>query len=215
MLEVFHIKNITNFERFLSLCAANIGNLIDYTRFSNDIGVDQETIKAWLSVLEASYICFRLMPHQKNYRKRIIKSPKLYFYDVGLASFLLGIRDESQLINHPLKGNLFENFVIGDLMKSFWNNGDYRNLYFYRDSAGHELDLVFEDANKVNIIEIKSAKTTTKDFFKGLEKYKNNYPEKTNNLFLVYGGDKEEVKYGVQVLSRLSVDKINDNKNYN
>ena len=142
---ISNIRNFSSFEKFVRLVAANVGQILDYTRFANDIGVDRETIKSWFSILKASFICFLLQPHTSNYRKRLIKSPKVYFYDVGLAAYLLGARDPSQIESHPLRGALFENLVIADLLKSFWNRGDYRSLYFFRDSSGNEVDLLFED----------------------------------------------------------------------
>lgn len=205
---ISNIRNLSSFERFLGLCAANIGCLLDYTRLSNDIGVDQETIKSWLSVLEASYICFRLQPHLTNYRKRLTKSPKLYFYDVGLASYLLGIRDKSQLENHPLKANLFENYVIADLLKSFWHQGDYRNLFFFRDSAGNEVDLLFENGAKVVITEVKLGKTLIKEHFKGLESYKKIKGKLVQNSFMVYGGKEKKESYGTTVISKSNISEI-------
>lgn len=196
---------MNSFEKFIGLCAANIGQLLDYTRLANDVGVDRETVKAWISVLEASYICFVLQPHSKNYRKRLIKSPKLYFYDVGLASHLLNIRNSTQLDAHPLRGALFENYVIADLLKEFRNHGDSRDLFFFRDSSGNELDVLFEGGDKVVIAEIKSGKTLTKEQFKGLEFYKKLKPNMVSHSFLVYGGDCEEERYGTTILTRSSV----------
>ena len=203
-----NIRNISAFENFIKLCAANIGQLLDYTRFSNDIGVDQNTIKSWISILEASFICFRLKSHVSNYRKRITKSPKLYFYDVGLAAHLLGIREKSQVENHPLRGQLFENFVVADLLKSFWYQGDNRELYFYRESSGNEIDILFETASKNSIVEVKLTKTLTRDQFKGLDSYKKNYPKETERSYLVYGGEESEEKYGTTVLPRSQIARI-------
>ena len=205
---ISNIKNMNSFERFLGLCAANVGCLLDYTRLSNDVGVDQETIKSWISVLEASYICFTLKPHLTNYRKRLTKSPKLYFYDVGLASYLIGIREESQLENHPLRGNLFENYVVADLLKSFWHRGDYRNLFFFRDSSGNEVDILFEQGAKVSLIEVKSGKTLSKEQFKGLEFYKKMKLGSVLNSYLVYGGENTETKYENTIIPRSCINEI-------
>lgn len=206
---ISNIRNMNLFENFIGLCAANVGQLIDYTRFANDIGVDQETIKAWLSVMEASYISFRLKPHLTNYRKRLTKSSKIYFYDVGLASYLLGIREESQLDKHPLRGNLFENYVVADLLKNFWHIGDNRSLYFFRDSGGNEVDVLYEDGNKVCLCEIKSGKTLSAEQFKGINFYKKIKPDSISKSFLVYGGETEDKKYGVNIISRKDISKIN------
>jgi len=205
---ISNIRNMISFEKFINLCAANIGQIVDFSRFANDIGVNRETIKAWLSVLEASYICFLVQPHSRNYRKRLTKSPKLYFYDVGLASYLLSIRNESQLENHPLKGSLFENYVIADLLKQFWNNGDTRKLYFFRDSSGNELDILYECGSKVVITEIKSGKTLSKDQFKGIEFYKKIKPDDVLDSFLVFGGDKNDKKFGTSIKSRNKISEI-------
>ncbi|MCI5064519.1 ATP-binding protein, partial [bacterium] len=202
-----NIRNMDAFERFLRLCAANIGQLLDYTRFANDVGVDQETIKAWLSLLKASYICFTLPPHSGNYRKRLVKSPKLYFYDVGLASYLLGIRKQEQIQAHPLRGALFENYVITDVLKTLWNRGDDRPLFFFRDSSGHEIDLLMEDGADIHLLEIKAGRTLTKEQFKGLEWYRELRPEVTRSAQLVYGGEHLETRYGCPVLHRGAIAK--------
>ena len=169
--DVRQLKNITDlitFERFIRLCAGRTGQLLNKSSFSTECGIDNKTVEAWLSVLEASFVIFRLQPYHNNYNKRIVKMPKLYFYDTGLATNLLGIQKAEQLILHPFRGALFENMVIVELLKQRWNKAKPDNLYFWRDNAGHEMDLVMDDAGKVKPVEIKSGKTITSDYFKRL-----------------------------------------------
>ena len=129
------IKSLRKFEIFLKLCAGNIGQILNKNRLANDIGADSKTIDAWLSVLQASYIVFLLPPHFKNFRKRLVKSPKLYFYDVGLASYLLGIKNKGHVLTHPLKGHLFENLIVADRVKQILNKAEEPSLYYFRDNC--------------------------------------------------------------------------------
>ena len=165
------IRNVTDlytFERFLRLCAGRTGQLLNMNSLAVETGVDNKTIGAWLSVLEASFVVFRLQPYHKNYNKRIVKMPKLYFYDTGVASALLGIENPDQLALHPFRGGLFENMIIVDFLKSRYNKGKPNNLYFWRDSLGTEIDLLVEKANSLLPIEIKSGQTITDDYFKSM-----------------------------------------------
>ena len=165
------IRNVTDlytFERFLRLCAGRTGQLLNMNSLAVETGVDNKTIGAWLSVLEASFVVFRLQPYHKNYNKRIVKMPKLYFYDTGVASALLGIENPAQLALHPFRGGLFENMIIVDFLKSRYNKGKPNNLYFWRDSLGTEIDLLVEKANSLLPIEIKSGQTITDDYFKSM-----------------------------------------------
>ena len=142
--QLMEIKNRDRFLRFISLCAGNVGSLLNLSRIATDCSITVPTAKSWLSVLQASYICFTLQPHSSNFRKRIVKTPKLYFYDVGLACRLLGIQEESQINTHPLRGSLFENMVVTDLLKTRLNQGIDPSMFFWRDSAGLEIDLILE-----------------------------------------------------------------------
>ncbi|NOZ45985.1 MAG: ATP-binding protein, partial [Chlorobi bacterium] len=165
------IKNITDlytFERFIKLCAGRIGNLLNMSSLAVEVGVDVKTIDAWLAVLETSFIIFRLNPYHENFNKRIVKMPKIYFYDTGLASALLGIENESQLMLHPQRGNLFENMIVGDFLKRRYNKGQLHNLYFWRNNTGNEIDLIWVSSNKKIPIEIKSGQTITSEYFKGI-----------------------------------------------
>lgn len=192
--EIKEIKNLRAFERFLKLCAANVGQMLNKNRFANDIGVDNKTIDSWLSVLEASYIIKLLPPHYRNFRKRVVKSPKLYFYDVGLAAHLLTIRNPGHVVTHPLKGALFENMVIMERLKQKHNRVAPPDLYYFRDNVGNEVDLLEEDGHRIISYEIKLSQTLSPSVFKGLDFYKKLNPD-NHQSFLIYGGDKRTVRY--------------------
>jgi len=184
------IKNIGNlytFERFLKLCAGRIGQLLNMSALSVEVGVDSKTIDSWLSVLEASFIVFRLQPYHKNYNKRIVKMPKLYFYDVGLACALLGIENPEQLALHPFRGALFENLIISDMLKKRFNEGKSNNLFFWRDSTGLEIDLLLEKSDKLIPIEMKSGQTVIPNYFTNIAKWMQLSDTKTG--FVVYAGN--------------------------
>ena len=196
------IRNVTDlytFERFLRLCAGRIGQLLNMNSLAVETGVDNKTIGAWLSVLEASFVVFRLQPYHKNYNKRIVKMPKLYFYDTGVASALLGIENPAQLALHPFRGGLFENMIIVDFLKSRYNKGKPNNLYFWRDSLGTEIDLLVEKANSLLPIEIKSGQTITDDYFKSMSAWlRISGMEKG---WVIYAGDEKQVRSnGITVL---------------
>lgn len=167
--QLLKIKEINHFQTFIKLCAGRIGTELNASNLSNEVGVSAPTIKEWISVLEASYILFRLPPFFRNIGKRLVKSPKIYFCDTGLACFLLGIENETQLETHPLRGNLFENMVVLEFLKNRFNQGKNSNLYFYKDKSQNEVDLIEENGMKLNAYEIKSAKAFTKSFTKGLD----------------------------------------------
>lgn len=204
---VKNIANLSQFESFMRLCAANIGHEVNKSRLSNDIGVSLKTISSWLSILEASYIIFLLPPHFKNFRKRVTKSPKLYFYDVGLASYLLGIREPSVIGAHPLRGNLFENFVVAELLKQRFNSVNVNNLYFYRDNKGNEVDIVIDEGHHFKSVEIKSSKTFTTDFLKGLDYYSKLNPDVAQSYLVFSGEDRQTIK-GVKLTPYEFLDEI-------
>jgi predicted AAA+ superfamily ATPase len=183
------IKNITDFaafERFLRLCAARVGQLLNMNNLAMEVGVDSKTINSWIGVLESSFVAFRLQPHFKNYNKRIVKMPKLYFYDTGLATALLGIENKNQLDLNIYKGALFENLIVLELIKSRFNKAKLNNLFFWRDHKGNEIDVLIDKGFSLIPIEIKSGKTITNDFFKGLK-----YWQKLSGFdagYVVYSG---------------------------
>ena len=169
--DVRQIKNITDlnaFERFLRLCAGRTGQLLNMNSLAIESGVDNKTIASWIGVLESCFIIYRLYPHHSNFNKRIVKMPKIFFYDTGVACALLGIQKAEQLNYHPLFGNLFENFAISELLKHRYNRAKSNNLYFWRDNSGHEVDIILDTMGKLYPVEIKSGKTITDKFFQGI-----------------------------------------------
>lgn len=187
-----NINDLNTFERFIRLCAGRTGQLLNMSSLALETGVDQKTVAAWLSVLETSFILFRLQPYYKNFNKRMVKMPKLYFYDTGLASALLGIDNAAMLEMHPFRGSLFENFVVNEFLKQRLNSGLSSNIYFWRDSTGNEIDLLIDQKPDMLPIEIKSGKTVTSDYFKGL----NFWNKLTGNKggTIVYGGDMQQTR---------------------
>ncbi len=188
--DVRQMKNIANlktFDRFLRMCAARTGQLLNQSSLSIDVGVDQKTIQSWLGILEASFIIHLMPPYFENFNKRITKSPKLYFIDTGLACSLLGIKSKEQIQHHYLKGALFETWVVAELLKSICNKGIHTQLYFWRDKTGNETDILIDSGKGLMPVEIKSGKTIHDEFFKGIR-----YFRKTslvnNKAFVVYGG---------------------------
>lgn len=174
--DVRQLKNITNlvlFMKFLRLCAGRTGQILNMQSLANDCGIDAKTVQAWLNILESSYIIYLLKPFYNNYNKRIIKAPKLYFYDTAIVCSLLGIQNKEQLKSHSSIGALFENMVIIDLLKQRLNNGSQDNLYYWRDKTGNELDVLLDTATSVTAIEIKAGATMNADYQKGLLYFKN------------------------------------------
>ncbi len=203
--EIQHIRDLTLFSNFVKLCAGRVGQLVDYTSLANDAGVSVNTARGWLSVLEASFVVVLLHPWYKNLGKRVIKSPKLYFVDVGLASFLLNISDAEQLTYHYLTGNLFENLVLLELLKQRFNQGQLSNLHFFRDSNKNEVDCVLEEL-EMKAVEIKSALTFSNKFIDGLEGFQKISGIKKENGFVVYGGNDAFMFKGYHVISWRNLD---------
>ncbi len=198
------IKNIANqnvFINFIKVCAGRTGQLLNITELANTCGITQITAKSWLSILEASYIIYFLRPHHKSYNKRIVKMPKLYFYDTGLASSILGIKSEKQLITHFLYGALFENFVINEFYKHLYNNAVNLELYFWRDKNGKEIDLIIDNNDKIIPIEIKAGKTFNYDFLKNLLYWNKLTKNKKENNFVIYGGEKSYKTSNANIIS--------------
>lgn len=204
LTNIIHLKE---FDLFLRLCAGRIGQLINLSSLSIECGVSHNTIKQWLSILEASYIIFFLKPHYKNFNKRLVKQEKLYFYDTGLASYLLGIQSAQDLILHYMKGSLFENYVIAELMKTSFNQGQDPHLYFWRDNHGHEIDALIEKGTTLLPIEIKGGQTLSESFFKGLRFWLD--LSSSSKGYLIYAGEEAQKRSeGIEVLSWQDVDKI-------
>ncbi|NQV18112.1 MAG: ATP-binding protein [Armatimonadetes bacterium] len=190
--DVRQIKNVTDlsvFHKFLELCAGRTGQILNRSSLSNECGVSQPTIEKWLTILEASYIIYRMPSYFKNIKKRIVKSPKLYFFDTGLVCNLLGIYTPQQLRNHPLRGEIFETFVVSELLKYRYHKGQRSNYYFYRDNHMNEVDVIIDTGYGPVPLEIKSGMTINDSFFKGLDFFR-----KLENRYkysgLIYGGDR-------------------------
>lgn len=165
----------------MRLCAGRVGSLLNFSHLAEDAGVSHKTAAHWISLLEASFIVYRLPPYHANISKRLIKSPKLYFYDTGVAANLLGIEHVSQLETHPLRGRLFENMVISEILKYRYNRGKRENLSFFRDAKGHEVDLLYTTGNTIIPVEIKAGQTFRSEFFKGLT-YFSDYIRQTDRI---------------------------------
>ncbi|MEP5611133.1 MAG: ATP-binding protein [Cyclobacteriaceae bacterium] len=188
--DVRQIKNISNlalFDRFLKLCAGRVGQLLNLNSLGIETGVDHKTISSWISILESSFIIHLLRPHHQNYNKRLVKMPKLYFYDTGLACSLLGLQKKEHITTHPLRGSLFENFIVSEIIKNHLNENQIGNIYFWRDHTGHEVDVIIDNGRSLQPIEIKSGQTVNDDFFKGLKQW-----------FKISGQSKGTVIYGGQ-----------------
>ena len=181
------IRNLSSFRRFVRLCAGRVGQLINFSSLASDTGVSHPTAREWLTILEASYIVFQLPPFYANIRKRLIKSPKLCFYDVGLACYLLGIENARQIASHPLRGALFENLIVVEALKHQLNRGRHPNLQFFRDSSGLECDLLFETGQGMVAVEIKSGATISRSYFTSLNKVSEIVPNVASKI-VVYGG---------------------------
>ena len=193
------VRDLGQFQTFVKMCAARTGQLLNLTSLGADCGITAVTAKQWLSVLEASYIVTLLKPHHRNFGKRLVKAPKLYFCDVGLAAWLLGIRDAGTLDAHAARGALFETYVISELMKLRLNTGRPADLYFWRDHVGHEVDVLIESAQGLQALEIKSGSTFASDWTDGLKKWQKFAGNECIQSSLVYGGTSAYEREGLHV----------------
>ena len=186
-----NIGDLSKFIRFIKLCAGRIGQLLNLSSLAIECGVAVSTISTWISILEASYICYLLKPDYNNYAKRLVKTPKLYFYDTGLACSLLDIQTAEQVSSHFLRGGLFENLVINEFVKKSYNQGQEPDLTFWRDSTGNEVDLLQHIDGNLYAYEIKSGATYSPDFFKSISKWSKLSGTPTENLSVIYTGEKD------------------------
>jgi len=185
------ISELDQFEKFIRLCAGRVGQLLNLSSLANDCGITQPTAKAWLSVLKASFICFTLKPHFKNFNKRIIKTPKLYFHDTGLVCYLLQIKNTDVLSTYPLRGNIFENWIISETIKGYYNKGEEPPLYFWQDAKGHEIDMIVDEGTYLYPAEVKSSSTFNSEFIKHMNYFVGLQKNKPKKDFLgecYYGG---------------------------
>ena len=203
--QLSNIQNLRQFQLFIRLCAGRIGQIFNSSALANEIGVSNHTIKHWLSILEASYIVYILPPWHANLKKRLVKSPKIYFYDVGMASFLLGIENVNFMETHPQRGALFENMVLMELVKSRFNAGLDSNFYFYRDSHNNEIDIVQEQGHFLNLFEVKSSMTFHSSFLKGLDYFRQLVPDRIQQSAIVYSGNEEFTAKNHRVINFLNL----------
>jgi len=199
--QIINVSDLFTFQKFMRLAAGRVGQLLNYSEIAAELGIDLKTVKSWFSILETSFIVFFLQPHHKNYNKRLVKSPKLYFYDTGLACSLLGIKKADELETHWAKGALFENMIICDLTKNYFNSAQPAPLFFWRDNTGNELDCIVDEGKALKTVEIKSGSTLNMNFFKSLNYYNSLSHGKASNSYLIYGGTKQVQRKEGNVLS--------------
>ena len=192
--DVLNVGDLETFSRFVRLCAGRNGQLLNLSSLANDCGITHTTSKRWISILETSFIVFLLRPHFKNFSKRLIKSPKLYFLDTGLLSYLLRIRSQEDLRFHSLYGGIFESYVISEFLKSYMNSGKEHSIYFWRDSTGNEIDILVDEGDTLTPVEIKAGQTVTSDFFKGIRFWYKLSTDIDQRAALIYGGDKSYIR---------------------
>jgi len=198
-----NISDLYTFERFVRLCAGRVGQLLNLSSLANECGIDSKTAAAWIGILETSFIVFRLQPWHENFNKRIVKMPKLYFHDTGLASALLGLESADQWALHPLRGAMFENLAITELQKNILHSGSTGRLYFWRDSNGNEVDVIVDSGGVRRAVEIKSGRTVTSEYFKGI-RYWNSLTGSTGGT-VIYGGTERQLRSdGIEVRGIIS-----------
>ena len=201
---LINLKDLSRFENFLRLLAGRIGQVINYSSLASDTGVSSTTIKSWISILKACYILFELPPYFSNISKQVVKSPKLFFTDTGLASFLLNLKTIEQVERDPLRGNLYENLLVMDKVKQLMNKGQLPNLFFYRDSHGHEVDLIIPNGRELIPVEIKSAATFRPEFVRGIKNFRKAVgDERCGDGQVWYNGNSAHEFKGIQIRNPL------------
>ena len=205
--QLIQLKDASIFEKFIMLIAGRVGQIINYQSLANDVGVSSKTIKQWLSVLEASFIIFKLAPYYENFGKRVIKSPKYYFTDTGLLSYLLGIEKPNQITRDPLVGQMFENLVVIEALKARYNQGLTANLYFFRDSYGLEIDLLYKSGRQLIGLEIKSSATWSNQFKKNLLRFSEKHSELAA-AYIIYNGKPFDFSHHIKALPYFQTGKL-------
>lgn len=205
-----NIENINSFIQFTQLCAGRIGQPLNYASLANDAGVSPNTAKSWLSILESSYILYRLQPYHRNFNKRLVKSPKLYFYDTGVACSLLGIREQEQVNSHYMKGSLFENLILNEFIKRSFNRGENQQPYYWQDNHGKEIDCLLVNGERVTAVEIKSGKTMSTSYFDNLKYWQSLASLPENQEYVVYGGDQSMQTSAGTLISWRNLNRIPD-----
>lgn len=199
--QLLNIRDLAQFRNFLVLCASRVGQLLNLSDLAQDCGISQPTAKAWLNILESSYIIFQLQPYFENFSKRIMKSPKIFFYDTGLVCHLLGFKSAQNLNVNVIKGSLFENMIISEFMKQNFHQNQYKDFYFWRDSTGNEIDLLIPSAMQFDIFEIKSSQTINNNFFKGFKYLQQLAPDKIHKKTLIYAGNTNQTRSDYDVVA--------------
>lgn len=203
-----NISDLNTFQKFLKLCAGRTGQILNLSSLGNDCGITHNTAKSWLSILEASYVIFLLKPYYKNFNKRLVKMPKLYFYDTGLVCSLMNIQNAVQLTSHYLYGSLFETFVLSEIIKYRFNRGTEHNCYYWRDKTGNELDCIVDMPDGSFQVEIKSSKTIAEDFFDGFRYWNNIAGNAGKRACLVYGGSENQKRSIADIISWKNIPSI-------
>ena len=206
LTEIIHVRDLKLFRNFISLCAARAGNVINLNSLATECGISQPTAKSWLSVLESSFIVFQLQPYFSNMNKRVTKSSKLYFYDSGLLCHLLKINDAGSIQLSAHKGSIFENMIVAEYVKSNYHLNLLRDFWFWRDSAGHEVDLLWQDDERLNLVEIKATQTIMSDLFKGMSYFENLLPQIVKSKSLIYAGLENQKRTNENVVSWYNLD---------
>jgi predicted AAA+ superfamily ATPase len=199
--DILQITSLLDFHKFMRLCAARTGQLLDLTNLSKDAGISLATVKSWLSILEASYIIFLLQPHYSNFNKRLVKKPKLYFYDTSIACNLLRISSVDDVYDHYLRGGLFESMVISDLIKKRFHTGKPQNTYFWRDKLGNEIDCLLEEGARLTPLEIQSSATVQSEMFEGLTKWCAIAGMPPDSGQLIYAGEEQGMRKQGRLIS--------------
>lgn len=199
--QMLHVKDLRMFRNFVRLCAGRVGQCFNASDLGNNLGISSHTVKSWLSVLEASYIVYLMEPYSRNVGKRMVKSPKLYFYDVGLAAYLLGLDSPDRIFPDRMRGPLFENMVVIELLKDRLNQNLENNLCFYRDSKQHEVDVLLMHGSRFDCVEIKSSATFTPGFLKGIDYLKRTAKDSVERSYLVYSGEMDGTIQGTELVN--------------
>ena len=198
--ELINIRDINSFRTFIALCAARVGQLLNLNALANDCNISQPTAKAWMSILESSYVVFLLQPYHENFNKRLVKTPKLYFYDTGLLCHLLNIRNAEDMEENRLKGNIFENMIIAEFQKKNFHQYLHQNYYFWQDSNNHEIDLLIKTAKGFDIFEVKATQTIKPSLFKGMDYFQEIADNTAIKKTLIYGGTENQLRSKYKVL---------------
>jgi len=204
--QMLKVSDVITFQKLIKLCAATVGNLLNYSNMARDLDISANTVKAWISILEASYIIKLLQPYHQNFNKRVIKTPKLYFYDTALVCFLLGIRTAEEFHLHPFKGAIFESFIISEMFKYNYNHNELPQIYFWRDTQGHEIDAIIEKSLGNTVpIEIKASMTITDSFFKGIAEWQEITKQPTTP-YIIYAGQENMFRKKGDVFAWQNID---------